>query len=330
MSAEERDFTVPPEAEGRRLDRFLQDAYPDFSRAYIQRLIREEAVLVDGKKSKTGLGLRSGQRIRVAIPEPEVMDLTPEDAPLDIVFEDEHLAVVDKPAGLVVHPSAGHGKGTLVHALLHHLDSLSGIGGVQRPGIVHRLDKDTSGLILVAKNDLAHRRLSEMLAEREIRREYLALVWGRLAQDEGIIEGNIGRDPRHRQRMAVLEEGGKPAATGYRRLNPFGEFDYIRLALKTGRTHQIRVHLSHIGHPVLGDPLYGGRRRKTGALGRADRERVREILEILPRQALHAASLVFRHPAEDRQMAFESPLPGDFARVLEMLRENENRSKETA
>ncbi len=330
MSVEERDFTVTPEAEGRRLDRFLQDAFPDFSRAYIQRLIREEAVLVDGKKSKTGLGLKAGQRVTVSIPEPEIMDLTPEDAPLDILYEDEHLAVVDKPAGLVVHPSAGHGKGTLVHALLHHLDSLSGIGGVQRPGIVHRLDKDTSGLILVAKNDLAHRRLSEMLAEREIRREYLALIWGRLDRDEGLIEGNIGRDPRHRQRMAVLEEGGKPAATGYRRLNPLGDFDYIRLALKTGRTHQIRVHLSHIGHPVLGDPLYGGRRRKTGALARADRERVREILEILPRQALHAASLVFRHPAEERQMVFESPLPGDFARVLEMLRENENRSKETA
>ncbi|MBC8367180.1 RluA family pseudouridine synthase [bacterium] len=326
----EQEIRVPPEAEGQRLDRFIHERLPEYSRAFIQKMIREEAILVDGKKCKTGLPLKSGQRVLVNIPEPEIMKLTPENAPIDIIYEDDHLAVVDKPAGLVVHPSAGHGTGTLVHLLLHHLDSLSGIGGVQRPGIVHRLDKDTSGLILVAKNDLAHWRLSEMLAAREIRREYLALVWGELPQKEGIIQGNIGRDPRHRQRMAVLEEGGKEASTGYRRLNHFLEFDYIRLALKTGRTHQIRVHLNSIGHPVLGDPLYGGRRRKTGGLLRADRERVKEMLVILQRQALHAASLVFPHPAENREMVFESPLPDDFARVLEILTESTNRSKETS
>jgi 23S rRNA pseudouridine1911/1915/1917 synthase len=293
-------------------------------------LIRAGNILVDGSRAKTGFALQGGERISVSIPEPEPLDLEPEAIPLNIVYEDEHLAVIDKPAGLVVHPSVGHSTGTLVHALLYHLDSLSGIGGTLRPGIVHRLDKDTSGLILVAKNDLAHRRLSEMLAVREIRREYLALVWGPLPEDEGHVEGNIGRDPRHRQKMAVLDEGGKSAETHYWRLNPLGEFDYIRLALKTGRTHQIRVHLSWIGNPVLGDPLYGGRRKKLGGLRRDLRERIREILVILQRQALHAATLGFRHPADDREMSFESPLPGDFARVLELLRENETRTKESS
>ncbi len=331
MSGEGRDLEiiVATDEEGIRLDRFLGERFPELSRAFLQKLIRGGNVLVDGSRVKTGLGLHGGERIAVNIPEPEPLDLEPEAIPLNIVYEDEHLAVIDKPAGLVVHPSVGHSRGTLVHALLYHLDNLSGIGGTLRPGIVHRLDKDTSGLVLVAKNDQAHRRLSEMLAAREIRREYLALVWGPLPEDEDRIEGNIGRDPRHRQKMAVLDDAGKTAETRYWRLNTLGEFDYIRLALKTGRTHQIRVHLSWIGNPVLGDPLYGGRRKKLGGLRRDLRENIREILLILQRQALHAATLVFRHPAEDREMTFESPLPGDFAQVLEILREQETRSKES-
>jgi len=324
----ERTIRVPAEAAGMRLDRFLGGRLPELSRAYLQKLIRGGKILVDGSPAKTGLALRGGERLHVNLPEAEPLDLIPEDLPLDILYEDEQLAVIDKPAGLVVHPSPGHGRGTLVHALLHHLDHLSGIGGVLRPGIVHRLDKDTSGLILVAKDDPSHRRLSEMLAAREIRREYLALAWGALPEDEGDIVGNIGRDPRQRQRMAVVRDSGKNAETHYSRLKRLGEFDYIRLALKTGRTHQIRVHLSWIGHPILGDPLYGGRRKGMGGLKREARERIREILEILPRQALHAARLSFRHPADGREMTFESPLPGDFARVLELLRLSETRNKE--
>jgi 23S rRNA pseudouridine1911/1915/1917 synthase len=208
-----------------------------------------------------------------------------------------------------------------VHALLHHLEDLSGIGGELRPGIVHRLDRDTSGLMVVAKNDRAHRALSGMLARREIRRSYKALVWGSLESEEGVIEGAIGRDPRHRQRMAVREEGGKMAVTRYSRLESLPDFDYIRLDLETGRTHQIRVHLSWLGHPVLGDPLYGGRKGGLKGRSRRETERMREVLGFLDRQALHAYRLAFSHPVTDRPLEFESPLPADFRRALERLRQ---------
>jgi len=326
----EREILAPEDAAGRRLDHFLGERLPEFSRAFLQKLIRGGQILVDGHAAKSGLSLRGGERIVVVIPEPEPLDLEAEDLPLHILYEDEHLAVVDKPAGLVVHPAAGHSRGTLVHALLHHLDRLSGIGGKLRPGIVHRLDKETSGLLLVAKSDPAHRILSERLAAREISREYRALVWGELPSAEGRIEGNIGRDRRHRQKMAVLDEGGKAAETRYWRLNRLGEFDYIRLALMTGRTHQIRVHLAWLGHPVLGDPLYGGRRKKLSGLARDGRDRAQGVLEIMRRQALHAARLSFRHPVGDGEMIFESPLPEDFQRALEFLGGSQTRIKESS
>ena len=322
MKEGRRELVVPEAEEGRRLDHFLTATLEGHSRSFLQQLIKSGRVTVDGRAAKAGHSLRGGETVAVEIPAAEAVSLEGEDIPLNLVYQDEDLAVVDKQAGLVVHPGAGHSRGTLVHALLHHLDDLSGIGGELRPGIVHRLDRDTSGLMVVAKNDRAHRALSDMLARREIHRSYQALVWGHLDGDEGIIEGAVGRDPRHRQRMAVREEGGKMAVTRYSRLESLPDFDYIRLDLETGRTHQIRVHLSWLGHPVLGDPLYGGRRGSLRGRSRRDTERLREVLARLERQALHAYRLAFAHPVTDRPLEFESPLPGDFRQALEKLRQN--------
>jgi len=314
------ELRVGDEDAGCRLDRFLARRVGEHSRSFMARLIRESWVLVDGEPGRAALPLKSGQRISVRIPPPEPLELEPEAIELAILFEDEDLAVVDKPAGLVAHPSAGHREGTLVHALLHHLGRLSGIGGRLRPGIVHRLDKDTSGLLVVAKSDAGHRRLSEMMAAREIRREYRALIWGNLAAAEGEISAPIGRDPRQRKRMAVLPAGGKEALTRYSRVDTFAGFDYIRLDLGTGRTHQIRVHMAHLGHPILGDPLYGGRRGRLRGRTRAERALCRELLSVMGRQALHAFRLRFAHPLSGERLEFESPLPRDMQEALALLR----------
>lgn len=316
---ETRRFTVGPEEVGLRLDHFLRARVPERSRSALGRLVREGRVQVEGKPGKTGQTLRSGESVTVSLPAPEPLDLEPEDIPLAIVFQDAHLAVIDKPAGLVVHPAAGNRSGTLVHALLHHLKDLSGIGDALRPGIVHRLDKETSGLILVAKSDAAHRSLSAMIAAREVRRSYLALVWGKLEREAGTVDAPLGRDPRNRKRMAVLEQGGKAARTHYSRMDSLDGFDYIRLDLDTGRTHQIRVHMAHIDHPVLGDPLYGGRRARLRGRSRAQQDRDRELLDLLPRQALHAWRLEFLHPLTGEACRFTSPLPGELRAALELL-----------
>jgi 23S rRNA pseudouridine1911/1915/1917 synthase len=314
------EFTVDPAAVGERLDRFLTAALPERSRASLARLIRKGLVDVDGKAGKAGQKLKAGQSLRIRLPEPEPVDLVPEAIPLDIQYEDEHLAVVDKPAGLVVHPAAGNRRGTLVHALLHHLDGLSGIGDKLRPGIVHRLDKDTSGLMVVAKSDAAHRRLVEMLAAKEVERRYEAIVWGELADPEGEIDLPIARDQVHRKRMCVVAEGGKSAQTRYSRIDTLDGFDYILLQLLTGRTHQIRVHLSHMGHPLLGDPLYGGRRGRLAGRSRPEIARCRWILSGLGRQALHSRRLRFSHPVTGEQMEFESALPPDIELALRRIR----------
>ena len=314
------ELDVGTQEAGERLDRFLARRVPELSRSAFARLAREREILVDGRRAKASQVLKAGQRVVLFLPDPEPSALTPEPIPLAILYQDEHLAVIDKPAGLVVHPAAGHRDGTLVHALLYHLDHLSGVGGEKRPGIVHRLDKDTSGLLLVAKSDASHRRLCEMLAAHEIRREYLALIWGRLPAAEGQVDAPVGRDPASRKKMAVLAAGGRRALTHYSRVDTLPGFDYIRLELGTGRTHQIRVHMAQLGHPLLGDSLYGGRGSRLRGKTASELRTGRELLAIMARQALHAHRLRFVHPVTGESLAFVSPLPLDMQSALDLLR----------
>ncbi len=302
---------IPPELDGIRLDRVLSETVSGLSRSYLQKLFGQDRIRVNGEICREKKALASsGDTVTVEVPEPEKMDVAAEDIPLDIVYEDEDVLVVDKPAGMVVHPSPGHERGTLVNGLLYHCgDRLSSINGILRPGIVHRIDKDTSGLLMVTKNDQAHRALAAQLADHSITRRYRAIVLDNLKEDEGTIEGDIGRDPGNRLRNAVVVQGGKPAVTHYRVLERFGQYTYLEAELETGRTHQIRVHMAHIRHPLLGDSLYGPEKNKAGA----------------GRQMLHAAVLGFVHPTSGEYMEFESPLPEDFAKVLEGLRRKAGR-----
>jgi 23S rRNA pseudouridine1911/1915/1917 synthase len=302
---------VSEESDGVRLDRFLVSVLADQSRSQLQRLIKEAHVLVDGHAAKPNLPVRAGQAITVDIPDLSDAAVEPEPLDLPIVYQDRDLVVVDKPAGMVVHPAAGHDKGTLVNALLHHVTDLSGIGGEKRPGIVHRLDRGTSGLMVVAKNDAAHEELARQFHDREVEKEYVALVWG-VVQAGRRIDAPIGRDPANRKKMSAKARRSREAVTRIVRaeqLNP--GVTLARIAIHTGRTHQIRVHLSAIGHPIVGDPLYGGvRRRVPGDL--------RPVLR-LERPFLHAAKLVFKHPGDGRRMEFTSELPDDLQGVLDEI-----------
>jgi 23S rRNA pseudouridine1911/1915/1917 synthase len=303
-----------------RVDRYLSELAAVATRSRIQRLLKAGLVLVDGKQVKASHRLRGGEAVRVSLPEPEPATAEAEAIPLDVIYEDRHLLVVNKPAGMVVHPAAGARRGTLVNALLAHCRDLSGIGGVLRPGIVHRLDKGTSGLIVVAKDDQTHLRLSEDLAQRRIRRTYEAVVWGRPARTEGSVETLLGRSRSDRKKMAVVRSSGRVAATVYRVAEAFEFASRLIVNLKTGRTHQIRVHLAHIGHPVFGDPTYGGRRRTYGGLKPATMARARGLLDLIDRQALHARELSFIHPATGDQMKLVAPLPKDMQILLDHLR----------
>jgi len=314
------DLEVPASCAGERLDRFLAAAQKDLSRSRLQALIREGRVRVGDRPARASQHLRGGERVQVELPEPREVALRPEAIPLAIVHEDAHLLVVDKPAGLVVHPGAGVASGTLVHALLHHAPAIADVGGAGRPGIVHRLDKQTSGLMVVAKSAAAYRALVEMLRARTVRRRYLAIVWGVPARVNGTVEGAIGRDPRERKRMAVVTRGGKPARTRWRVREPLAGAALLEVALDTGRTHQIRVHLAHIGHPVAGDPLYGGRGKVQLSAAAQERSLRCAVLEALSRQALHATELEFPHPVTGETMRFTSPPPEDFERALGILR----------
>jgi len=315
---------------GLRLDRFLAARLASLSRARIQALIKAGAVSgASGTLLDPGIRVKPGDSITVALPPPAAAEPAPESIPLAVVHEDAHLIVVDKPAGLVVHPAAGHATGTLVNALIAHCGaSLSGIGGVRRPGIVHRLDKDTSGLIVVAKTDLAHQGLAAQFAahgaDGRLTRSYLALVWGALPHRRGRIDAALARSGSNRTKIAVtLGESGRHAITHYEMAETFADADgkpvasLVACRLETGRTHQIRVHMAHIGHPVLGDRTYGAHfaasARRLGATSRA-------ALEALGRQALHAAHLGFEHPATGRALAFDSALPPDFAALVRALR----------
>jgi 23S rRNA pseudouridine1911/1915/1917 synthase len=289
------------------VDVFLAAQLPALSRSRVQQLIRGGAVAAAGEPiRKPGALVTEGLEIDVRIPAPAPAGITAEPLPISIVYEDADIAVVDKPAGLVVHPGAGHPSGTLVNALLHHVRDLSGVGGEERPGIVHRLDRGTSGLMVVAKHDGAHRQLARQFQERTVVKEYVALVWGEPAL--GTIEQPIGRDPVNRKKMSTRARGGRPALTRIVASEPLGGVSLVRLTIGTGRTHQIRVHLSEAGHPVVGDALYGGVRRQVPARVAAAKH--------LQRPFLHAARLRFAHPTSGREMQFDSPLPAELQQVI--------------
>jgi 23S rRNA pseudouridine1911/1915/1917 synthase len=317
---EELHLRVDAAMRGQRIDRLLAECFPRITRSRFQRLLSAGHVTVRGRRVRSAYRVLEGDDIRVRVPPPEPSDLVAEDIPLDIVYEDASILVIDKPAGLVVHPAAGNLRGTLVHALLFHSQGLPAAGAPLRPGIVHRLDKDTSGLMVVAKTEAAHAALSAALRARAVRREYTALVWGRVRDDSGTIDAAIGRSSVDRKRMAVRDRGGKPARTDYRVSDRLAAWTRLELRLHSGRTHQIRVHLAAVGHPVFGDPVYGGRAGRLTQLGQPLRVQARRALERLPRQALHATRLQFVHPATGVELQFESALPADIAATLALLR----------
>jgi 23S rRNA pseudouridine1911/1915/1917 synthase len=298
-----------------RLDSWLARELPALSRARIQSLIGAGQVRLQGKATRASARLRPGQAVSVFVPEPVPAHPLPEDIPLDIVHEDRHLLVLSKPAGLAVHPGAGRPGGTLVNALLRHVRDLSGVGGVLRPGIVHRLDRGTSGLLVVAKDDATHRALAQQFAGRTVEKEYLALVLGVPAHREGTIDAPVGRDPVHRKRMSARSPRGREARSSYAVREAFDGAALLRVRIHTGRTHQIRVHLASLGHPVAGDATYGGTRPPPSRQAAS-----RAALASLERPALHAARLGFTHPGTGQRVNFESPLPPDLQAVVDRLR----------
>ena len=299
------DYTVEKEESGIRIDRYLAEKDSGLSRSFIQKLLKDGQITVGDKAAKSNYKVRENDRIHLEIPDSSEPDIVPEDIPLDILYEDEDVLIVNKPKGMVVHPAAGHYQGTLVNAVMAHCgDSLSGINGVMRPGIVHRIDKDTSGALVICKSDFAHQSLAEQLSVHSITRKYRAIVHGNLKEDEGTIEGPIGRHPTDRKKMAINYKNGKDAVTHYKVLERFGQATYVECRLETGRTHQIRVHMASIGHPLLGDTVYGSSKNPYHLEG----------------QALHAMILGFVHPRTCEYMEFTAPLPEYFVKLLSKLR----------
>ena len=317
-----RTFKVsaPKNASGKRIDTFLSRIDFGLSRALIQKLISDHNILVNGKHIKPSYKIKGGEKIDIEVPPLEKPSLEPENIPLDVFYEDSDLLVVNKKAGMVVHPAAGNYSHTLVNALLFHCQDLSGINGVLRPGIVHRLDKNTSGLLVVAKNDFAHLGLAEQIESRTLLREYVAITWGHMPGVEGTIEAPIGRATKDRKKMAVTRLKGRESSTLYRVLERFDLCDFLSIRLKTGRTHQIRVHLSYSNHPVLGDPKYGGRQKWIKGIYDKDRPLAQKLLSAIDRQALHAKKLGFVHPRTKEYREFNSELPEDIDNILCLLR----------
>lgn len=313
------EVVIPSQQGKQRLDKFLTQQIASVSRARLQKLIREDLVKVNGQPAKASHLVSPGEKVEVCVPKPTPVDILSEDIPLNIIYEDEHLLVLNKISGMVVHPAFGNYTGTLVNALLYHCGDLSSIGGRKRPGIVHRLDKDTSGLMVVAKNDAAHQSLSSQFKQKETEREYQAICWGRFKKRKGKIETFIARSPKDRKRMTV-QLSGKLAITNYQVLETHWVHSLVKLNLKTGRTHQIRVHLSYLGYPVFGDAEYGGRNRQLGNLPNDEREFASKLLLKMDRQALHAKVLGFIHPSKNEFMRFDSDLPEDMKLLLESIR----------
>lgn len=290
--------------DGLRLDKYLSEAIPELSRSYLQKVVKENGVLVNGKSAKGSLKVSEGETVVLQVPEAVVPEIEPEEMPLEILYEDADVILINKPKDMVVHPAAGHYSGTLVNGLLHHCrESLSGINGVMRPGIVHRIDKDTTGVLIVCKNDQSHNCLAEQLKEHSITRKYRAIVHGTVKEEEGTIRGAIGRHPNDRKKMAIVPNG-KDAVTHYRVLERLKGYTYVECQLETGRTHQIRVHMTSLGHPLLGDEIYGNVKSPFKLQG----------------QTLHAMVFGFAHPSTGEYMEFEAPLPGYFAHLLDVLR----------
>lgn len=299
-------FEVEAEQEGERLDKFLSIIYPDFSRAFFQKLIKNNQVAVNDKVQKASYCVKIDDIITVEIPDAVETTIEPENIPLDILYEDDDLLVVNKPKGMVVHPSAGHYSGTLVNAIMYHCkDSLSGINGEIRPGIVHRIDMDTTGSLIVCKNDEAHINIAQQIKEHSVNRIYVGIVCGNVKEDSGTVEGAIGRHPIERKKMAINEKNGKSAITHYKVLERFGNYTYMQFELETGRTHQIRVHMASIGHPLLGDALYSS--------GRSP-------FKHLQGQCLHAQTIGFVHPRTGKYMEYSAPLPEYFEKLLYLLK----------
>ena len=299
-------FTVNFENQGERIDRFLTSAVNEMSRSYIHKLIQSGDIKVNDAVTNKNYRLSENDLIKISVPEPQNLEILPENIPLDVIYEDNDLLVVNKPKDMVVHPAPGNYHGTLVNALLHHCkDSLSGINGVIRPGIVHRIDKDTSGLLIVAKNDNSHKNLAEQIKNHSFAREYEAVVYGNIKEDTGTINANIGRHKTNRKKMAVTPLGGRNAITHYTVLGRFRGFTLLKLKLETGRTHQIRVHMSYIGHPVVGDEIYANPKNNP--------------FKFLKGQCLHAGKIGFMHPTTGKYMEFKSSLPNYFTEVLKKI-----------
>lgn len=316
-----KDLEVTEEHARTRLDSFLAAVLPDLSRSQVQKLIKDGHVSGPVKHLRPSTPVKAGQRYHIELPAPVATTAEAQDLPLTILYEDSDVVVIDKPAGMVVHPGAGHANGTVVNALLHHVEDLSGIGGELRPGIVHRLDRGTSGVMVAAKNDPAHQELARQFHDREVEKEYIALVWG-LVQQGRRIDAAIGRDPKDRQKMSTRARRARNAVTRVTRAEHFRGVSLLHVAIATGRTHQIRVHLSAIGHPIAGDATYGGVHRRV-----ADDVRAVQRLE---RPFLHAARIVFTHPTESRRMEFTSPLPADLQSVIDEIRDRQTPHEEFA
>ena len=301
------------EEKGQRIDVFVVERFPELSRSHVQKLIEQGNVLVDGSVRKANYKLRGGEAVQVTVPQAEPISVEPEDIPLDILYEDKDIIVVNKARGMVVHPASGVYSGTLVNALLYHCQDLSGINGEIRPGIVHRLDKDTSGVMVCAKNDTAHLDLAEQIRTKTAHRTYWAIVHGNIKEEAGIIKGDIGRHPTDRKKMAIVRENGKPAVTHFKVLERFGEYTLVECKLETGRTHQIRVHMTSIGHPLVNDPKYGPKKSSPFAING---------------QALHSLQLTLTHPVTKEEMTFTAPLPTDMEKILTGLRNKRSKAQQ--
>ena len=315
---ESRIHIVSGDESGLRLDHFLTIREETLSRSFIQKLIKEKFITVNSNPSKPSYKLRDNDKVEVILPEPKPSHAQPENIPLNVLHEDDSLIVINKPAGMVTHPAAGHYSGTLVNAILAYCPDLSGIGGVQRPGIVHRLDKDTSGVLVVAKSDFAHQSLAFQFKEHQVKKIYHALICGIPAQDDGTIIAPIGRSTRNRKKMAVTNIRSREAITHFKIIERYDGFSFVEVMPETGRTHQIRVHFAHIGHPVVGDQVYGGGHKR--AIREANSFRQKQIMTELNRQALHAHLLGFLHPATEEYVEFIAPIPEDIQAILDVLR----------